>query len=82
MDAEHKTLLQTLNALSSIVRSDSDSIDSFREVTSFVPASMHATAQQVYHSGRYHAAKPFHEQLIAMLCFQTVAAKCTGTWCV
>ena len=32
MDAEHRVLLQALNVLSNVVRSDSDSIDSFREV--------------------------------------------------
>ena len=32
MDAEHRVLLQALNALSNVVKSDSDSIDSFREV--------------------------------------------------
>ncbi|KAL3154593.1 hypothetical protein ABBQ32_014043 [Trebouxia sp. C0010 RCD-2024] len=31
MDIEHKVLLQALNVLSNVVRSDSDSIDSFRE---------------------------------------------------
>lgn len=37
MEEEHQSLAQILSILGNVVKSDSDSIDSFREVASLLP---------------------------------------------